>query len=337
MVKISVIIPVYGVEKYIDRCLKSIVNQTLKEIEIIIVNDETKDNSMTICEEYKKRDNRIKIFNKKNEGLGLTRNFGIERASGEYIAFVDSDDYIDLNFYEELYRNAKKNNADACFTNYKIVTQKYNMIINDIPFNKEVLEAKTVLYNMMKVPQQNYTNKFIGMSVWRAIYKRDIIENNDIRFYSERKYISEDILFNFDFLEKANKISFINNVYYYYCKNEDSLTNTYREDRFEKCIILYLKLIERSKENNEYNKMKTGIANGLIDNVRVCIKHTFIYNNYSKARDIIKKYLINENVQKALKEKSDETFRKSIFDWAMKKGNIFLLYVFCRIRRNMKK
>ena len=115
MVKVSIIVPVYNVENYIERCLKSLVNQTLKDIEILIINDGTPDNSIEICEKYAKNDNRIKIFNKENEGLGLTRNYGIERATGEYIAFVDSDDYVTLDMCENLYNAAIENNADIVY------------------------------------------------------------------------------------------------------------------------------------------------------------------------------------------------------------------------------
>lgn len=115
MIKVSIILPVYNVEKYIDRCLKSLVNQTMKEIEILIINDGTLDKSMEICEKYAKIDQRIKIYNKDNEGLGLTRNYGLKRASGEYICFVDSDDYVTDDMCELLYATAKKYEADIVY------------------------------------------------------------------------------------------------------------------------------------------------------------------------------------------------------------------------------
>lgn len=151
--KVSIIVPVYNVEKYIDRCLNSLVNQTLKEIEIIIVNDNTPDNSMKICEEYAKRDNRIKIYNKEqNEGLGLTRNYGIKKANGEYIAFVDSDDYVDNDFYEKLYNKIIKTNSDICFAEYKRYTSKNDKIVSSkIPFETDIEKTKYVLQDMLSL------------------------------------------------------------------------------------------------------------------------------------------------------------------------------------------
>ena len=113
--KLSVIIPVYNVEQYLPKCLASVVQQTLKDIEIICVNDGSTDNCLKILEEFKSKDNRIKIINKENAGLGNARNTGLEEAKGEYISFIDSDDYIDENFFELLYNEAKEDDADvAC-------------------------------------------------------------------------------------------------------------------------------------------------------------------------------------------------------------------------------
>ena len=119
MPKISIIVPVYNVEKYIERCLKSLVNQTLQDIEIIIVNDGSQDKSEEIIEKYvKENHNKIKYYEKSNGGLSSARNYGIEYATGEYIAFLDSDDYVETNMYEEMYNLAKKENADMVECDY---------------------------------------------------------------------------------------------------------------------------------------------------------------------------------------------------------------------------
>ena len=191
--KVSIIVPVYNVEKYIDRCLNSLVNQTLKETEIIIVNDNTPDNSMKICEEYAKRDNRIKIYNKEqNEGLGLTRNYGIKKANGEYIAFVDSDDYVDNDFYEKLYNKIIKTNTDVCFAEYKRYTSKNDIIVSKIPFKNEIENTKYVLQNMLSLSKNKAKINSLEGSACQSIYKRSIIDENNIFFVSEREYIAED-------------------------------------------------------------------------------------------------------------------------------------------------
>lgn len=336
---VSIVIPVYGVERYIKRCLDSVVNQTLKNIEIIIVNDDTKDNSMEICEAFAKEDDRIKIYNKLNEGLGLTRNYGIERSNGEYIAFLDSDDFVDLDFYEKMYNNAKKNETDACFTNYKIYNKDAQLIeenMRNIPFSGEIIDSKLVLFNMLKVPTELAEKKFIGMSVWRAIYKKKIIKENSLKFVSERQFISEDILFNIDFFSNANKISFIKDTYYYYCENSNSLTHIYREDRFKKNKELYLELIRRTKKIGIFEQVQCGLSNLFIDSVRGCIKNEFYYNSLNAKNNVIN-ILNDEYVNKALKIKTKESLRKNMFDFCMKNKNIIMLKLFSGVRRKLKR
>ena len=115
MAKVSIIIPVYNVESYLRRCLDSVVNQTLKDIEIILVNDGSTDGSLAICEEYAKNDDRIKIITRKNGGLSAARNTGLDNATSEYIGFIDSDDWVDTNFFENLYNTAIEKNCDVAF------------------------------------------------------------------------------------------------------------------------------------------------------------------------------------------------------------------------------
>ena len=257
-IKVSIIIPVYNVEKYVSRCLESVINQTLKEIEIIIVNDGTIDTSLNICEKYKIKDSRIKLFSKANEGLGLTRNYGMERANGKYIAFLDSDDYVECDFYEKLYKNIEKNNTDAVFGNIKLHTYDNKIIQKDkIVFKDEVISSEKYMYNLLHVMDKtDYKNNYMGMCVWRSLYKNEVIKKNNIKFESERKFISEDILFNIDYCMKAKNISLEKNAYYYYCYNGESLTKKYKVDRFEKDVILYKEIVSRLNKYNKYQKNK---------------------------------------------------------------------------------
>lgn len=337
-VRVSIIVPVYNVEKYIERCLKSLVNQTLKDIEIIIVNDDTPDNSMNLCQEYAKKDNRIKIFNKKNEGLGLTRNYGINQASGEFIAFVDSDDFVEKNFYEKMYESAIRNNSDIVFAEYKIYT--YNNEIKytnagKIPFNNECVKPKEVLYSMLNIKTDEYNNSNMGMSVWRAIYKKKIIEKNDIVFVSEREYISEDICFNFDILENSNLVSFAKGTYYYYCYNSVSLSHSYRKDRMEKTKNLIHKLIEKAKISNEYEKMKTGLNDLFVSYVHGIIKQEVNNKqlNFKQKKNNINKILDDIELREALNNKNKKNFKNNIFDACMRKKFIFLIFILCKIKK----
>ena len=134
MCKISIIVPVYNTEKYLEKCLNSLISQTLEDIEILCINDGSTDNSIKILEQYANRDSRIKIINKKNAGVSAARNTGISQAKGEYLGFVDSDDYVDLNFYEKLYNTAKEYNASiavAGIIRFNEFHKKYHLKLNE--------------------------------------------------------------------------------------------------------------------------------------------------------------------------------------------------------------
>lgn len=335
-VKVSVIVPVYNVEKYVARCLNSLINQTLHDIEIIIVNDGTKDNSLKICQEYEKKDHRIKIYSKENEGLGLTRNYGLKIATGEYVAFLDSDDYIDLDFYEKLYNDAKKNETDASFADIKIHKSDDNIFQRDyMPFRNKVVSSKIFMYNLLHVKnKEEYKNEYMGISVWRSIYKREILEKNNIIFVSERKFISEDIIFNIDFCMNSEKLSFIDNTYYYYCSNGSSLTTTYKKDKFEKSIILYEELIRRLKEYGEYDIVKKGLSNFFLGYVRTVIKQES-NNNVALKEQLkrIKEIVRNKYVINAIKDKQYESISREIYDLFIKLKMTIPLYVFSKIKK----
>ena len=208
MPKISIIVPVYNVEKYIDKCLKTLTEQTLKDIEIIIVNDGSLDKSEEIIEKYViENPTKIKYYEKENGGLSSARNYGLEYATGEYIAFLDSDDFVETNMYEEMYNLAKHEDADMVECDY-IWEWKYGKKI----FDKR-REYKTK-EEMMKKPR---------VVAWNKIYKREIINKYKIRF--PEGLIYEDMEFFYKLLPHLNKISYINKYFVHYTQREDSITN----------------------------------------------------------------------------------------------------------------
>jgi len=249
--KVSVIVPIYNVEKYLRRCLESLVNQTLRDIEIILVDDGSPDNSSEIYKGFIATDKRIRLVKKENGGLGYARNSGLEIATGEFVAYIDSDDYVDLNMFKKLYDTSKEYNLDTVYCGYCNLDNELK--INSFSEVEELTvfsskgEVNDVLLDMIACePSSNLERKY-RMSVWHAIYSRNLIENNNIRFCSERQFISEDIIYHIDYLSKANRVAFIPDALYYYCYNEDSLTKTFRADRYEKSLILYYELLNRFK------------------------------------------------------------------------------------------
>ena len=173
---VSVIVPVYGVEKYLYRCVKSLRNQMLKNIEIILVDDESPDNCPKLCEDYAKEDARIKVVHKKNGGLGYARNTGMEYAHGEYIAFIDSDDYVEENMFFDLYKFAKENKLDTVIAGFNKVLNSGEIIKNVETDEEQIFRGKQELQmfvgGMLGTPAKASKTLKYQMSVWRGIYSR---------------------------------------------------------------------------------------------------------------------------------------------------------------------
>ena len=209
---ISVIVPVYNVEQYLPKCIDTIVNQTYQNLEIILIDDGSTDNSGKMCDEYLSNDNRIKVIHKENGGLSDARNIGLNIATGKYITFVDSDDYIDKNYVEILYNLLVKNDADISVgRNYREYPEKtVNMGIN-----KEML-----LTNEEALEKLLYEDDF-DTSAWAKLYKKDLF--NDIRFPKNRIY--EDMATTYKLIDKASKIYLGSYPIYHYIVRGSSLSN----------------------------------------------------------------------------------------------------------------
>lgn len=211
MIKVSIIVPVYNVERYLKKCLDSLVNQTLKDIEIICVNDGSTDSSLEILEHYAKNHSQIKIINKINEGQSEARNIGIDCASGEYLGFVDSDDYVDINYYEKLYNAAKEYNCDiACagFKRFKFFKGSIKKSYKKLQVFKDI-NSKTKADNL---PAHNY--------IWNKIYKREVWLAKGLKF--EKGRLFEDIALLIKILYYMGDMVVVPGTYYYYRRREGS-------------------------------------------------------------------------------------------------------------------
>ena len=244
--KVSIIVPIYNVEKYLDRCMQSLLGQTLKEIEIIMVDDESPDGCPQMCDDYAKRDKRIKVIHKQNGGLGYARNSGLDVAVGEYVAFVDSDDFVETTMFDVMYNKAQAEQADIVYCNHSIYYSETGQVKETIkPFDHDVTfrgndVVDEVLKNMVASSPEERTDRKYYMSVWRGLFKRGIV--NGLRFLSEREFLSEDILYQASALQKASAVTIVSDRFYYYRENEASLTHRYRQDRIQKSFALYEKL-----------------------------------------------------------------------------------------------
>lgn len=247
MPKISVIVPVYRVEKYLGRCVNSLLGQTLSDIEIILVDDGSPDGCPALCDEFAKKDGRIKVLHKENEGLGLARNSGMSLAVGEYIAFVDSDDYVKSEMYRTLYEAAQRENADIAMCGLccigGIMSAKENDVQNINCFDGyTVFDGKEGIDRLMldisgALPKEDQDSRY-GFSSVKNIYRKEVLEKNKIRFLSEKEVMSEDVFFLLDFLDKCECAVGVPGAFYCYCRNGQSLSKSYRSDRFEKCRLI---------------------------------------------------------------------------------------------------
>lgn len=288
-VKVSIIIPIYNVEKYLDRCMESLLNQTLKDIEIIMVDDGSPDNCPKMCDDYAKQDSRVKVIHKKNAGLGLARNSGLEVATGEYVAFVDSDDFTDVDAYRSLYENAQKRNADVVYAGFLMQhsdnTESECFVLDKEWKGKEINTfLKSLIYDSLP------DKETIWMSVWNAIYKRKVIENNNIRFLSEREYLSEDVVFHTMLLPLCRKVVCIPKTFYHYCYNGASLTHC--NFKFEKIACnfrLYEKLVEIIQKY-DLKELEETIALFFINYTRGVILKGILFSsiNFFKKRKLCK-------------------------------------------------
>ena len=228
-VKISVIVPVHNVESYIKKCLDSILNQTFKEFELIVVNDGSTDKSLGILKNYEAKYDNIIIINKQNEGQGVARNKALEICKGEYIAFVDSDDYIEPNMLQSMYNKSLEKNLDIVVCNYKFVNANGDRIRDD----KIVLNEDEIIDNRECVKRFLVTNTIEGFS-WNKIFKKKLFEKNNIRYPKGMKY--EDIPTVLSLLINAKRIGFINNEFYNYLLREDSTTSTKTIQNIRDCV-----------------------------------------------------------------------------------------------------
>jgi len=242
--KLSIIVPVYGVEKYIDKCLNSLVKQSLKEIEIIVVNDGTKDNSQKIIDKYvKKYPDKIKSYIKENGGQGSARNYGLKKTTGEYIGYVDSDDFVEKDMYKKLYNKAKENNYDI------VVCGNYN--VSEDYQNKNI-DAFINNYNT------DLENIFFGkMAVWNKIYKRDILIKNKLEFKEKVWY--EDLAFTLKAIMNSNTFAFIDEPLYDYLIREGSTMNNSNVQRNLEILDAFndiLSYIQHNKKEEYFSKIE---------------------------------------------------------------------------------
>ena len=322
--KISIIVPCYNVENYIDKCIESLKNQTYKNIEVIMINDGSKDNTLKVIKSSVGNDKRFKIIDQENCGIGHTRNKGISLATGDYIAFVDSDDYVELNMYEDMIDNLEKNNSDIVVCNYYKFNSKNRQKIKsgeEVEFNLSIFESPKIINN-------------VGYCPWNKVYKIELF--NDIKYPVDKKF--EDLSAVVKVFSKANKISKINSYLYNYRINENGETCTLNKRDLD-ILFIVNDVVSYLKENDNYLKIESEIEllsilqlqKGILSAFKVCnIKETLIYIN--RVFDFLDKNFKNWRKNKIFDNE------KSITKFIKQHKNIYKFFAILKItKRNISK
>lgn len=241
---VTVVLPIYNVEKYLNRCIESVVNQTYRNLEILLIDDGSPDNCPRICDEWALKDERIRVIHKENGGLGNARNTGIENATGEYICFFDSDDYIALDTIEKIYGLAQIKEAQIVVFGFNTVNSKGEIIAHFVPgvgdrvyigddVLNEFLPDFTAPDHKLKRPRPFY------MSAWLLLYSTDLIKKSGWKFVSERSIISEDVYSLLALFKYVNTVAVLPESLYFYCENDTSLSRSYMPGRYKKIKHFY--------------------------------------------------------------------------------------------------
>ncbi|MEI0749670.1 glycosyltransferase [Brachyspira pulli] len=284
MIKVSIIVPVYNVEKYLEKCLDSIINQTLKDIEIICIDDCSSDSSYSILERYSYKDSRIIIYkNIKNSGSGFSRNVGLSKAKGEYIGFIDSDDYIDKRYFEELYNTAKKYNSDIVNTNNFC---HYNVFTKELKNSTKKLNGEGNLNVDTSIIIESMRNWFnmkynLNRNVCFKIFKNEYLSKNNIKFLMD--FLGEDFCFSLISLIYSPNISYNDRAIYYY-------VNYPREYSFNSIDYLksYMLIAKHSTEYTRENNIC--YLNNIFNTSMGFVYYSFmdIYKNTNDHSEVLK-------------------------------------------------
>lgn len=289
MNKISVIIPIYNVEKYLNDCLNSVIKQSYKNLEILLIDDHGKDNSINIAKNFEKQDNRIKILSYgENKGVSFARNYGLQNATGEYVLFVDSDDFVEEQYIEELINNIKNND----------IIQNNNWI--EYYSNNKIIEI---------------SNKNLTPNIWNKLYKKDFLLQNNI-FFPDNIKMGEDLCFNYHCLALTNKIFYLDNKSkYFYRQNNNSTTKRLKNNN--DILDAFYYLFDILKKNNALSKISLPFFH--------LRRHLKVSNDKNKMfldiKNFFKKIKVDVNNNLFLYNKKDILFFNCILD-----NNNYYLY-----------
>lgn len=329
---VTVVVPIYNTEKYLDRCINSIVNQTYRDLEILLIDDGSPDSCPEKCDMWALRDNRIRVLHKENEGQGIARNVGIENSDGEYIYFVDSDDYIAEETIEKAYNLAIKEQADIVVFGFSSVDPEGRVQSVFVPEKVPTFRGKSVQEFFLPEliapdPKGNGKRRFY-MSAWLTLFSMNLIKKVNWRFISERAVISEETYSMMELLNYAESAAVLPEAFYYYCSNADSFSRKYMPGRYLKCLHFYQACINLCEHLGYGEEIKHRVSKPYLAFTLATLKQEM-----QSSRPYVKKYvsikeIINDPIlQRVLQDnkKDHVSLTRRIMFWAMRNK----LYMIC--------
>lgn len=320
MVKVSVVVPVYNTQKYLEKCLDSLVYQTLKDIEIIVVNDGSNDESQKIIDRYVQAyPNKMKAYIKENGGLSDARNFGISKCSGEYVGFVDSDDYVNLDMYEQMYNKAKNQDFDVVVCNIRYVFDNYSKEVSS-GVDKDVFDKEQIKRQMVN----------IYPAAWNKIYKKELFENG-ILFKKGVWY--EDVEFLYRLFPYIKSIGTLKSAFVNYVQREGAITRTF-DERVYNYIDNFNGIIDFYKEKGFYDEYFSELEYSYVRYLYMTFIKTachFDKNEYKKACNLAKK-----NVLEHFPNYKENKYIKGLSGFYLKNFNFItqkIVYLFYNLKK----
>jgi glycosyltransferase involved in cell wall biosynthesis len=339
--KISIIIPIYNSERYLSECLDSIVNQTYKNIEIICINDGSPDNSIRILDLYGRQDSRIRVVTQKNKGLSGAYNRGIVESTGEYIIFVDADDWMDLDCCEVALKKSIKYSADVVLWPYIKEFKdhsKVNTMFGDFTYfsQKEVKQKlHRRLFGLLDEELMYPENSDSIVTAWGKLYKSHLLKNKNTRFVDTKLIGTEDAWFNINVFKSVSSAVFTNEIFYHYRKyNDESFTTRYRPKLFIQWQHLYELMEDFIKDNNLDSTYRSALDNRIVLSI-IGLGLNILADTSSPLEKIrlIKQVVYSDQYQKIYKKFSLRwlPIHWKIFFWLVKKKYITLIYLILNV------
>lgn len=335
---LSVIVPVYNTKDYIERCVESLCGQTLKEIEILLIDDGSTDGSGDVCDRLAMKDARIKVLHKQNEGQGIARNCGIEAAKGKYVTFIDSDDYMEKEAYQYLVEKAAEYQTDViCFGYSKddpYGSSMYKSKIRGRCYLGEEVKREFALHFFGDDPEDDDMR---GVSACMSVYRMGIIKEHKICFPSERKVLSEDTIFNLEFCRFADIAVSCERIFYHYCIQADSFSRGYSKERLEKTAE-FMKILsgyakEWEIESLTANRIQMVLWVSLLDAVRKETARKGL-SDYPALRSSIHEICNKEYVLRLMDSLDTKGMglKQKVFFQCMKRKSYFFLIILTYLR-----